>query len=68
LQTISEYLTAAEAAAILKVSKNTIIRTFENRKGVLILGNPESRFTRRYRTLRIPREVLGQYIAENRVQ
>jgi hypothetical protein len=44
------------------------MRLCENRKGVLVLGYQESRFTRRYRTLRIPRDMFGRYTAENRLQ
>jgi hypothetical protein len=64
---ITEYLTPAEVAAILKVSTDTVIRKFENRPGVLNLGTDESRFKRKYRTLRIPRQVLEQFIHETRI-
>jgi hypothetical protein len=65
---LSEYLTAAEVAAILKVSTDSVIRWFESRPGVLSIGNDETRFRRKYKTLRIPREVLEGFIVENRVQ
>jgi Helix-turn-helix domain len=68
MQLPTEYLTAAEAAAILKVSPETIIRKFESRAGVIDLGSPEGRFKRRYRVLRIPRETFEKFIVENRVQ
>jgi Helix-turn-helix domain len=68
VQQPTEYLTAAEAAAILKVSPETIIRKFENRAGVIDLGSGEGRFKRRYRVLRIPRETFEKFIVENRVQ
>jgi hypothetical protein len=64
---IPEYLTVNEVAAILRVSRDTIIRWFENRKGVLSIGNDETRFRRRYKTIRIPREVLEGFIVENRI-
>jgi Helix-turn-helix domain len=67
VQISKEYLTAAEVAAILKVSTDTIIRKFENRNGVLDLGNSESRFKRRYRVLRIPREELERFIVDSRI-
>jgi hypothetical protein len=38
------------------VSVDTVVRKFESRAGVLNLGSEESRFKRRYWTLRIPRE------------
>jgi hypothetical protein len=68
MQQTTEYLTAAEAAAILKVSPETIIRKFENRVGVVDLGSPEGRFKRRYRVLRIPKQTFEKFIVESRVQ
>jgi hypothetical protein len=65
---IPEFLTAAEAAAILKVSPETIIRRFERLPGVIDLGSPEGRFKRGYRVLRIPKNVFQRFIVENRVQ
>ena len=66
--TTIEYLTPTEVADILKVSTDTVIRKFQDRPGVLNLGTGESRFKRRYRTLRIPREALEKFIVESRVQ
>jgi hypothetical protein len=63
----TEYFTAAEIAKILKVSTETVIRIFQHRKGVLNLGTSESRFTRRYRVLRIPRATFELYLIETRV-
>lgn len=68
LQTTSEFLTAQEVAGILKISTDSVIRKFQDRKGVLDLGAPETRFKRRYRVLRIPRETLDKFIVESRVQ
>ncbi|WP_373695285.1 helix-turn-helix domain-containing protein [Edaphobacter paludis] len=69
LQPIStEYLTSQEVASILKVSPDSIIRWFEKRPGVVDLGSGESRFKRRYRVLRIPKEALETFIVESRVQ
>lgn len=62
-----EYLTAAEVAAILRTSVDTVIRRFENRPGVIDLGSSERRFRRRYRVLRIPREALESFIRESEV-
>ena len=59
-----EYLSPKEIADLLKVSVDTVVRRFENRPGVLDLGSPESRFTRRYRVLRIPRPVFEAYLNE----
>jgi Helix-turn-helix domain len=59
-----EYLTVQECAAILKLSRDTIIRRFQNRRGVLVIGGPDNRSNRCYRTIRIPKEALDQFIAE----
>lgn len=67
MELITEYLTPQEAADILKVSVDTIINKFQRRKGVLNLGGAESRFKRKYRVLRIPRDVLEEYILESRI-
>jgi hypothetical protein len=63
----TEYLTPQEIADLLKVSTDTVVRKFENRTGVLDLGNSESRFTRRYRVLRIPRTVFEAFVIETSV-
>ena len=68
MQTTIEYFTPAEVAKILKVSTDSVIRRFEDRPGVLNLGTEETRFKRKYRTLRIPREALEKFIIETRVQ
>jgi len=60
----TEYLTPQEISTILKVSVDTITRKFENIRGVVDLGSKESRFSRRYRTLRIPRTVFEAYVIE----
>jgi len=65
---ISELLTPAEVATVLKVSIKTAIRKFEAVPGVIDLGADETRFKRRYRVLRIPRPVLERFLVENRVQ
>jgi hypothetical protein len=65
---ISEFLTPSEVAKILKVNTKTAIRRFEDFPGVVDLGSEETRFKRRYRVLRIPREVLDKFIIENRIQ
>jgi hypothetical protein len=68
VQMPTEYLTAAEAAAILKVSPETMIRKFASRSGVIDIGSPEGRFKRRYRVLRIPKHTFEKFIVESRVQ
>jgi len=64
---VFEYLTPAEVASILKLSTDTVIRIFEHIPDVLVIGRSESRFKRRYRTLRIPRVALERFILEHRV-
>lgn len=63
--TSEQYFTPAEVAERLKLSKQSIIRLFENRPDVLKLGHGESRFKRRHFTLRIPRESLDKFIIEH---
>jgi hypothetical protein len=67
MQQIPTFYTAAEVAAILKVTPETIISKFENRKGVVDIGSDETRFKRRYRVLRIPHETLENFLVEHRV-
>jgi len=64
----TEYLTPEQAAVILNVSPMTVMRKFEQRKGVLDLGTPETRHKRRRRILRIPREVFDAYVHEVRIR
>lgn len=61
------FYTPAEVAAILKVSRDTIIRKFADRPGVIDMGSPENGRKRQYRTLRIPDEALQRFIVESRV-
>lgn len=61
------FYTVAEVAAILKISKDSVIRKFSTVPGVIDLGSPETGRKRQYRVLRIPREALERFIAENRV-
>ena len=68
MQVPGEYLTSAEVASLLKVSTETVIDRVWKRLGVIDLGSSESRFKRRYRVLRIPRETLERYLVETRVQ
>ena len=64
----TEYFTAEEVAAILKVSPQSVIQKFCDRPGVIDLGSPETRRKRRYRVLRIPLAVLNTYIHERSVR
>jgi len=53
-----KHFSVAELAHAWKLSENTIRRMFENEPGVLKWGTTESRFKRRYTTLRIPETVV----------
>jgi len=61
------FYTAAEVAAMLKVSRDTVLRKFSTVPGVIDLGAPENGKKRQYRTLRIPHEALERFIMESRV-
>lgn len=54
------HYTPKQLAKLWGVSVQTIIRRFENEPGVIILGSAtETRFTRKYRTMRIPASVAA---------
>ena len=54
--------TVVEAAALMGVSRQTISRLFEHETGVIIIGTPETKNKRQYRTIRIPRAVYHRVI------
>ena len=56
---IERHYTVAEVASLWRLSEDFVRRIFENEPGVLIFGKEKSsRNKRRYRTLRIPEQVL----------
>jgi hypothetical protein len=61
---MSELLTVAEVACVLKVSEDTVVRRFARIKGVIDLGTGETRNKRRYRVLRIPAAVVEGHLAK----
>lgn len=63
-----QFYTVAEAAKILKVSRDTITKMFADQPGVLDLGSPERLHKRRYRVLRIPHAVFNRVLHQRRVQ
>jgi hypothetical protein len=63
-----QFFTVDEIAKLLKISRNTVIRRFENEPGVLDLGSPEPRHKRRYRVLRIPATVLNRFLQKKQVR
>ncbi len=61
-------LTVAEAAEITGFSRRTVIRMFENERGVLVVKRPEKMHKRGYRSIRIPRVVFDRVIRNVTVQ
>lgn len=67
----SQLLTPNDVAAILNVSRNTVIRHFREYPGVIDLSShcrPAKRGQRAYRTIRIPRYVLERFLHKHRIQ
>jgi hypothetical protein len=60
---MSELLTVAEVAQIMRQSEDSVTRLFAKMPGVIDLGRAESRSKRRYRVLRIPKAVLEKFLA-----
>jgi hypothetical protein len=59
---MSDLLTVAEVATVLKMSEDTVLRRFEKVPGVIDLGVQETTKRRRYRVLRIPKVVVEKYL------
>jgi hypothetical protein len=59
--------TVEEVAAQLRMSRDTVIRRFENEQGVFDVTSGGNNGKRRYRQLRIPKNVLDRFIAQRRV-
>jgi predicted site-specific integrase-resolvase len=59
-----EILTPAEIAERLKVSTNTARRLFQDREGVIKIGEANPRGKRGYQTLRVPRIIFDQVMRE----
>jgi len=55
---VEKHYSVSELATIWKLSENTIRRMFEHEPGVIRWGGAETRFKRRYVTLRIPETVV----------
>jgi hypothetical protein len=60
---MSELLTVAEVAAVMRMSDDGVTRIFARLPGVIDMGRAETRDKRRYRVLRIPKAVLEKYLA-----
>jgi hypothetical protein len=55
---VEKHYSVPELARLWHLSEKTIRRMFENEPGVIVWGVAETRFKRRYRTLRIPATVV----------
>jgi len=60
---MSELLTVAEVASVLKCSDDAVVRRFSKMPGVIDLGRAETRNKRRYRVLRIPKAVVEKFLS-----
>src|SRR5438094_10063714 len=64
---MSELLTVAQVAFVLKCSEDTVVGRLERRSGVLDLGTANNgRRNGRYRVLRIPKTVVENYLVARR--
>lgn len=61
-----QYLTVAEVATMLNISRDTVRRMFSTEPGVLNVG-PSHGASRRYSVLRIPLGVLKRALAAREV-
>ena len=59
---MSELLTVKDVAHVMKCSEDKVIRLFARMDGVIDLGRPENLSRRRYRVLRIPKQVVERYL------
>jgi hypothetical protein len=59
---MSELLTVRDVAQVLQCSEDAVIRRFAKLDGVIDLGRPENINRRRYRVLRIPKDVVERYL------
>jgi hypothetical protein len=59
---MSELLTVKDVAQIMRCSEDKVIRVFARKDGVIDLGRPENLSRRRYRVLRIPKQVVERYL------
>jgi len=63
-----QYLTVAEVAQMLDVSRDTVRRMFAGEPGVINVGPQGKRASRPYRVLRSPRSVLERVLAGRSVK
>jgi hypothetical protein len=60
---MSDLLTVAQVAALLNCSPETVTRRFAREKGVIDLSTAGNSKRRRYRVLRVPRQIVEKYVA-----
>lgn len=60
---MSELLTVAEVASVLKCSDDAVVRRFSKMPGVIDLGRAETKNKRQYRVLRIPKAVVEKFLS-----
>jgi len=61
LKPLKQY-TIAEVAGMTGYSATMVTEMFENEPGVLIITRPETMHKRRYRSIRIPRQVYERVV------
>src|ERR1700757_3661101 len=61
---MSTLLTVKDVAQITRCSEDKVIRLFARMDGVIDLGKPENLSRRRYRVLRIPKQVVERYLTK----
>ena len=62
-RTMSTLLTVRDVAQILQCGEDAVVKRFARLPGVIDLGRAETRAKRRYRVLRIPKDVVEKYLA-----
>lgn len=63
-----EFWTPAQIGKRWQMSEDYVVREFQDREGVLILGRPRSRNKRGYRIIRVPDRLLRTIESERTIQ
>lgn len=61
---MSNLLTVKDVAQVMRCSEDKVVRIFARMDGVIDLGRPENLSRRRYRVLRIPKDVVERYLTK----
>lgn len=59
------HFTVQEIGSLWKLSRRTIIRMFQDEPGVLVRGKGESRYKKKYITMRVPESVMNRVHQKN---